>query len=726
MTAPEPTPSSWLTQLSGPLRSSRSRPVLVALIIIATLASAGGLAWGFVGRSAGASEVFLEPAGVAGPGPFVVLLRTPATVLRLDPASSGTAGVATMVGDMTGLYGGSMREGVCDKGALATFLEANPAQASAWAQVQGIPVADIRRYVDGLTGAQLRLDVRVTNHGYDDGRATPRQSVLEAGTAVLVDDRGVPRVRCYCGNPLAPPVASDQVDYVGPPWEGFDETALHRISSGEPLQAFELFDAASGETFLRPVGTDGEADQPLAGTMAAATTRVPTVLGLDADAAERTLTAMRFRVTVEQEASDLVSPGMAIRTSPPADSRAAPGARVTLFVSSGPSEAKVTVPPVVGLAVADARQQIEARGLRADTRDEPSGTVPPGVVVASEPPAGASASTGSAVTLVVSSGPQAATSTSGPTTTTGSTVTTSGLVAVPDVRGRTEAEATGALAAAGLGTRLAPQDAAAPVGSVVGQDPAPATSVRTGTVVVLAVSAGLPVPDVVGLTSEQAAARAQQSGLAVAASSEPSRDVPAGVVLRQSPAPGTRVGGGATVAIVVSSGPSGPAAVTVPDVVQRPRAEAEETLRGVGLTAEFSTAPTAGAAPGTVLSQTPSPGTPVAPGSVVSLTVAGSVAPPTIQAFSLKSSGSCPNGTMDVFADWSATGAGSVEVVDLSSGATVAKGGGGRGQGQWVFHCFDSDRFVSSRTYRLVARASGDASVTATADRVVAVEGRIG
>src|SRR6185436_18143448 len=31
-------------------------------------------------------------------------------------------------------------------------------------------------------------------------------AVLRRGTAVLVDDEGVPRVKCYCGNPLLPPV----------------------------------------------------------------------------------------------------------------------------------------------------------------------------------------------------------------------------------------------------------------------------------------------------------------------------------------------------------------------------------------------------------------------------------------------------------------------------------------------------------------------------------------
>lgn len=65
-------------------------------------------------------------------------------------------------------------------------------------------MTDIDAYVAELTPAHLAADQRVTNHGYRNGSPTPRQSLLKAGTAVLVDAEGVPRVRCYCGNPLVP------------------------------------------------------------------------------------------------------------------------------------------------------------------------------------------------------------------------------------------------------------------------------------------------------------------------------------------------------------------------------------------------------------------------------------------------------------------------------------------------------------------------------------------
>ncbi|MPY91903.1 MAG: PASTA domain-containing protein [Acidimicrobiia bacterium] len=588
MTEPSRPRSEWFGRLLDAVASVPRRVLLSALVVVVLLGGAVGLAAGVVGGSAGASEVFLEPAGEAGPDPFVVLLRAPATVLRLDPkdeGAGGAGGVATLVGDRHGLYGGSMREGVCDKEALVSFLLGNPAEAAAWAKVQGITEADIADYVGGLTGVQLRVDARVTNHGFSDGQATPRQAVLEAGTAVLVDVRGVPRAKCSCGNPLAPPVASERVDYVGSRWEGFDEAKLHRIAAGARQEAFELFDSASGESFLRPAGTDGERDQPVAGSLAA--------------------------------------------TPPP-------------------------VPPVTS-------------------------------------------------------------------STTTTTVVGQQPVVVPDVRGRSAAEASSGLEAAGLGVSLADQDSAAPVGSVVAQVPSPATVVAPGTVVTIVISRGVPVPDLVGLTSEQASARTREAGLVATVSLEPSRDVPAGVVMRQSPGGGARVGGGSAVALAVSSGL---AQVPVPDVLRRPQAEAEQVLRDAGLTPRATTTPTRDLPLGTVIAQDPPPGVAVAEGGAVTLAVAVA-APPEIGSFELTSPVTCPNSTADVIASWATSGAGRVEVVDLATNATVAEAGGGSGKVSFRYECFDAtQQFVSSRTYRLVAHAANDATVTSTADRVVSATTR--
>ncbi len=103
-----------------------------------------------------------------------------------------------------GLYGGSLAE-TCVPELLIAYLMSEPDKAAAWAGVQGIPVDQIPDFVRGLTPTILLTDTRVTNHGFSNGAVTERQTILPAGTAVMVDDEDRPRVRCYCGNPLRDP-----------------------------------------------------------------------------------------------------------------------------------------------------------------------------------------------------------------------------------------------------------------------------------------------------------------------------------------------------------------------------------------------------------------------------------------------------------------------------------------------------------------------------------------
>lgn len=92
----------------------------------------------------------------------------------------------------------------CDKEALKQHLASNPKLAQNWAQVLDISVTDINPYIDKLRSRRLTVPVQVTNHDYEGDQARELQSVLDAGTAVLADADGAPRVRCACGNPLKP------------------------------------------------------------------------------------------------------------------------------------------------------------------------------------------------------------------------------------------------------------------------------------------------------------------------------------------------------------------------------------------------------------------------------------------------------------------------------------------------------------------------------------------
>lgn len=107
-----------------------------------------------------------------------------------------------------GPFGGSGSNVVCDRDRLIRYLKAHPDRMRAWATALGIDPTyrAVRRYIARLHPVTLKQDTRVTNHTFDGGRAVGFQAILQAGTAVLVDDYGRPVVRCRCGNPLAEPV----------------------------------------------------------------------------------------------------------------------------------------------------------------------------------------------------------------------------------------------------------------------------------------------------------------------------------------------------------------------------------------------------------------------------------------------------------------------------------------------------------------------------------------
>ena len=242
----------------------------------------------------GSGEIFLESAADAGPNPFTSPVAAPPPAVTAAPATSvpftvpvpqttttlpsGTApprAVPAVAGGTPGLYGGTRNNSSCDQRQMITFLAANPSLARAWAGVHGITTAEVSTYINGLTPLVLRADTRVTNHGFEAGVATPRQSVLEAGTAVLIDQYGIPRARCYCGNPLLEPRAVPSTPtYTGRRWPRFDPGSVVVINQNTTIiQTITVIDLGTGQAFGRPIGTSGAQDGPAPGTP---TTTAPT------------------------------------------------------------------------------------------------------------------------------------------------------------------------------------------------------------------------------------------------------------------------------------------------------------------------------------------------------------------------------------------------------------------------------------------------------------------
>ncbi len=224
--------------------------------------------------SSESGELFLESATSTGADPFtdstatsnatVRTTPTPPTTAPPEPAQGQTM-IGTVDGSTAGLYGGTLNAASCDREKQISFLQANPDKAEAFASVLDISADQVPDYIRGLTPVVLRHDTRVTNHGFIDGSATSFQSVLQAGTAVLVDRQGIPRVRCMCGNPLTPPAAlEDDVRYQGQTWPGFalNQTVVIRTDTRIDMDVFVLVDIQTGDWFDRPSGTGGTQDKP--------------------------------------------------------------------------------------------------------------------------------------------------------------------------------------------------------------------------------------------------------------------------------------------------------------------------------------------------------------------------------------------------------------------------------------------------------------------------------
>lgn len=151
--------------------------VAVVLIVVLTRSDdSGGSADG---------EVFLQAAGKSGPDPFTESTAkdssTPPETPTATPSSSEPDNVTRAVdGSAPGLYGGTRNVSSCDVEKQVTVLRANPAKNDAFASVVGVESSDVPAYLRSLTPVQLRMDTRVTNHGYRDGAATSYQAVLRA------------------------------------------------------------------------------------------------------------------------------------------------------------------------------------------------------------------------------------------------------------------------------------------------------------------------------------------------------------------------------------------------------------------------------------------------------------------------------------------------------------------------------------------------------------------
>jgi beta-lactam-binding protein with PASTA domain/predicted Ser/Thr protein kinase len=258
---------------------------------------------------------------------------------------------------------------------------------------------------------------------------------------------------------------------------------------------------------------------------------VPSVVGLRSATASQILKDRGFEVEVVNVANPDVERDQVAAQDPRPNTEAPEGSVVEITVSTGPGEAPV--PTVAGLPRKEAEAQLRDAGFEPRVEKAFSDTVPKGRVIETTPPGGTTIDRGSTVILQVSRGREQA--------------------EVPDVVGQSEANARSEIEGAGLRVGKVTEKASEEEsGTVIEQTPAAGESVDRGEAVDLVVARGVPVPDVVDSTEEEATATLEDAGFEVRVReqtvTDPAQD---GVVLEQSPAADEERRQGSRVTIVV-------------------------------------------------------------------------------------------------------------------------------------------------------------------------------
>ena len=254
---------------------------------------------------------------------------------------------------------------------------------------------------------------------------------------------------------------------------------------------------------------------------------VPYVSYMNENDATSALQNKRFVVQVQYQESKLYDKGKVISQNPSAYTTAPRDSTVIILVSQG-----IQVPDLRGLNESVARYTLSSASLSTIVNYQFSSSVPKGAVSDQSPAPHEYLNMFGIVTLTVSKGTQ-----------------------IPDIRGYTQANADSAIRAAGLQVNVVEiESKTVPRGQVISQNPSGGYIASAGDSVMITVSSGIKVPNVVGQTQVYAKTTLQTAGLAVSVQTASSDTVITGSVISQTPEGGTYASQGDTITITVSSG----------------------------------------------------------------------------------------------------------------------------------------------------------------------------
>lgn len=339
--------------------------------------------------------------------------------------------------------------------------------------------------------------------------------------------------------------------------------------------------------------------------------KVPDVVGQRQADAVRTLQDAGYKLgDVSAIATTSVEVGLVAAQDPAAGEKLKEGEAVALAINFN-NGVDAVVPSVVGLQQSVAVNVANTTGFTPLVVEQYAESVAKGVVAAQVPDAQAKVQSGATLVIVVSTGAAPETA------------------AVPNVVGKTTADAQSAIKSAGfVAQTFQVFDSKVANGAIITQVPAAGTSALKGSTVQIVASLGpgvgaATVPSVVGRSEADAARALDAAGFPAQVLRQYSASVPAGVVGQQFPAGGATAAAGSQVAIMISLGkePTGAVTVAVPSLSGMSEADAVAAVQAAGLTADVKTITSETVPKGTVGFQYPNAGGSVQPGSSVLVVV---------------------------------------------------------------------------------------------------------
>src|SRR4051794_36004337 len=199
---------------------------------------------------------------------------------------------------------------------------------------------------------------------------------------------------------------------------------------------------------------------------------VPQVVGQTQTAAQQMLSDAKLELgpVTQQDTTDRNQVGKVLESTPPPGAQVDEGTTVSLVVGRAPDT--ITVPPVVNLTVDQARTALRNAGFTSINTEQVDSTKDEGAVTAVDPAEGASVDPVTPITLSVSDGD----------------------AAIPDVRGKAQADAQKALRDAGF-TNITVQnveDDSVAAGQAVGTEPGANSQARADDEIVLKIAVPTP------------------------------------------------------------------------------------------------------------------------------------------------------------------------------------------------------------------------------------------